>query len=80
MKTQELLHKKMQQKKMTKSVLSELVDADARTISMYINGTVTSGLYLTKILEILEITVEEWNRCANVINNNDGRKNKKISK
>lgn len=69
-----LLHQKMKEKGITKRLLSELVGATERTISKYINGTTVSGPYLTKILEILDISVEEWNQCINVMNDMDRRK------
>lgn len=69
-----LLHQKMQEKGITQRKLSELVGATERTISKYLNGITVSGPYLTKILEILDISVEEWNQCVNVVNDVDGRK------
>lgn len=72
--TNNLLHQKMREKGVTKRRLSELVGASERTISKYINGTTISGPYLTKILEILDISVEEWNQCLNVMNMMDRRK------
>ena len=74
--TSSLLHQKMQDKGISKRWLSELVGASERTISKYINGTTVSGPYLTQILEILDISVEEWNQCLNVMHNTDGRKYK----
>ena len=74
MSTDSLLHQRMKDKGITKRWLSELVGASERTISKYLNGTTVSGPYLTKILEILDISVEEWNQCLNVINDTDGRK------
>jgi len=74
MSTDSLLHQKMQEKRITKKKLSELVGASERTISKYINGTTVSGPYLTKILENLDISVEEWNQCLNVINDTDRRR------
>ena len=74
MSTDNLLHNKMKDKGISKKILSERVGASERTISKYINGTTVSGPYLTQILEILDISVEEWNQCINVINNADRRK------
>lgn len=74
MSTDNLLHGKMREKRMTQKWLSELVGASERTISKYINGKTVSGPYLTKILEILDISVKEWNKCLNVIKDTDGRK------
>ena len=74
MSTNNLLHQKMWTKGITKKDLSEVVGASERTISKYLSGTTVSGPYLTKILEILDISVEEWNQCLNVINDTDGRK------
>lgn len=51
-----------------------MVGASERTISKYINGTTISGPYLTKIMEMLDISVEEWNQCLNVMNDTDRRK------
>ena len=74
MSTDGLLHQKMQDKGISKRWLSELVGASERTISKYLNGTTVSGPYLTQILEILDISVGEWNKCLNVMNNTDRRK------
>ena len=74
MSTDNLLHQKMLDKGISKRYLSERVGASERTISKYINGTTVSGPYLTQILEILDISVEEWNQCNNVMNNTDRRK------
>ena len=73
MSTDNLLHMKMNDKGMSKKVLSEKVGASERTISKYINGTTVSGPYLTQILETLDITVEEWNQCINVTNSKERR-------
>ena len=72
--TNSLLHQRMKDRGITKRRLSETVGASERTISKYINGTTVSGPYLTKIMEILGISVEEWNQCINVINDCDRRK------
>lgn len=37
-----------------------------KTLRQYLNGTTTSGPYLTRILEILDISVAEWNACENI--------------
>ena len=74
MSTDNLLHKKMKDKGVTKRILSEMVGASERTISKYINGTTVSGPYLTQILEMLDISVAEWNKCVNVMNSTDRRK------
>lgn len=72
--TNNLLHQKMKGKGVTQRKLSEMVGASERTISKYFNGTTVSGPYLTKILEILGISVEEWNQCINVMNDLDRRR------
>lgn len=74
MSTGNLLHQRMRDMGISKRWLSETVGASERTISKYINGTTVSGPYLTKIMEILGISVEEWNQCSNVKNDNDRRK------
>lgn len=74
MSTDNLLHRKMREKGITQKWLSELVGASERTISKYLTGRTVSGPYLTKIMEILDISVEEWNQCLNVKNDMDRRK------
>ena len=66
MQTKELLRIRMKEKNYTKTRLQIEVGCSERTLRKYLNGTTTSGRYLTKILEILDITVEEWNACENV--------------
>ena len=73
MSTSYLLHQKMREKGISQRLLSERAGASERTISKYVNGITVSGPYLTKILEILDISVEEWNQCVNVINDMDRR-------
>lgn len=74
MNTKELQKEKMKQKGITRKDICEYTGACDKTIGQYIRGKTTSGPYLTFILEILDITVEEWNQCINVINDKDGRK------
>lgn len=74
MSTNNLLHRKMREKGITKKELSESVGASERTISKYLNGSTVSGPYLTMIMEILEVSVGEWNQCINVKNDTDRRK------
>lgn len=74
MSTDNLLHRKMREKRITQKWLSESIGASERTISKYLNGQTVSGPYLTKIMEKLDISVEEWNQCSNVKNDADRRK------
>lgn len=66
MNTRELLHNKMQKKNFSKYRLLEEVGSSEKTLRQYLNGKTISGPYLTKILEVLEISVEEWNNCDNI--------------
>lgn len=66
MKTQQLLHKKMEEKGYSKTKLQNAVGCCEKTLRHYIKGSTKSGPYLTKILEVLGISVAEWNACENV--------------
>lgn len=66
MKTNELLRKRMKDKGYTKERLQEETGCCEKTLRKYLDGTTTSGRYLIKILEVLDISVEEWNACENV--------------
>ena len=66
MKTNQLLHKKKKEKGYSNIQLQEAVGCCEKTLRQYLNGSTTSGPYLTKLLEVLEISVVEWNNCENV--------------
>ena len=66
MTTRELLHNKMRESGMKKNTLIDRSGCSEKAMRKYLNGSTTSGPYLTKILEELKITVEEWNACSNV--------------
>lgn len=66
MQTKELLRIKVKEKGYSQARLLEELGCSERTLRKYLNGTTTSGRYLTKLLEILDISVEEWNACENV--------------
>ena len=63
----ELLHIKMSEKNYSKVKLQNQVGCCEKTLRQYLNGSTTSGPYLTKILEVLDISVREWNTCENII-------------
>ena len=63
-----LLHKKMKEKDYSKIKLQNTVGCCEKTLRKYLNGATTSGPYLTKILEVLDISVAEWNECENIQN------------
>ncbi len=65
--TNELLHIKMSEKNYSKVKLQNQVGCCEKTLRQYLNGSTTSGPYLTKILEVLDISVREWNTCENII-------------
>ena len=65
--TNELLHIKMSEKNYSKVKLQSQVGCCEKTLRQYLNGSTTSGPYLTKILEVLDISVREWNTCENII-------------
>lgn len=67
MTTKQLLRKRMNEKGYSKIKLQNEVGCCEKTLRKYLNGVTKSGPYLTKILEILEISVEEWNKCDNVV-------------
>ena len=50
MKTQQLLHKKMEEKGYSKTKLQNAVGCCEKTLRHYIKGSTKSGPYLTKIL------------------------------
>lgn len=66
MKTSRLLRERMKQKGYSKTRLQTEVGCCEKTLRQYLNGTTTSGPYLTRILEILDISVAEWNACENI--------------
>lgn len=66
MNTINLLHEKMKEKGYSKRNLISAVGCCEKTLRKYLNGETTSGPYLTKILETLEISVAEWNACDNI--------------
>lgn len=68
MSTTKLLHEKMKEKGCSKIKLQNAVGCCEKTLRQYLNGTTTSGPYLTRILEVLEISVTEWNCCENIQN------------
>lgn len=61
-----LIYDHMSNKNITRSQLLNLVGCSDRTLDGYLNGTTTSGQYLTIILEVLDIPIGEWNKCTNV--------------
>lgn len=65
--TNKLLHIKMSEKNYSKVKLQNQVGCCEKTLRQYLNGSTTSGPYLTKILEVLDISVREWNTCENII-------------
>lgn len=64
--TNELLHHKMKEKGLSKIKMQDKVGCCEKTLRKYINGSTVSGPYLTKILEVLDISVTEWNGCENI--------------
>ncbi len=66
MTTSRLLRERMKQKGYSKTRLQNEVGCCEKTLRQYLNGTTTSGPYLTRILEILDISVAEWNACENI--------------
>ncbi len=66
MTTYELLLRQRERLKKSKMDIQEITGCDERTLRQYLNGTTTSGPYLTLLLEVLEISVEEWNLCENL--------------
>lgn len=66
MTTKQLLHKKMKEKGYSKIKLQNEVGCCEKTLRNYRNGSTVSGPYLTKILEVLDISVMEWNSCENI--------------
>lgn len=66
MTTRQLLHKRMKERGYSKTKLQNKVGCCEKTLRQYLNGSTTSGPYLTKILEVLEISVIEWNSCDNI--------------
>lgn len=66
MKTSRLLRERMKQKGYSKTRLQTEVGCCEKTLRQYLNGTTTSGPYLARILEILDISVAEWNACENI--------------
>lgn len=67
MNTSNLLKLKANEKGYTRIKLEELIDCSEKTLRNYFNGNTVSGPYLTKILEVLDISVAEWNHCENII-------------
>lgn len=67
LKSNELLHIKMKEKNLSKAKLQNQVGCCEKTLRQYLNGATTSGPYLTKILEVLDISVSEWNMCENIV-------------
>lgn len=61
-----LIRKKMESKDLSKMILQNHLGCCEKTLRKYLNGTTTSGPYLTQLLEILEISIEEWNSCENI--------------
>lgn len=66
MTTSRLLHERMKEKGYSKIKLQNEIGCCEKTLRKYLNGTTVSGPYLTKILEVLDISVAEWNACENV--------------
>ena len=66
MTTSRLLRERMKQKGYSKTRLQNEVGCCEKTLRQYLNGTTTSGPYLTRILEILDVSVAEWNSCENI--------------
>ena len=66
MTTSRLLHERMREKGYSKIKLQNEIGYCEKTLRKYLNGTTVSGPYLTKILEVLDISVAEWNACENV--------------
>lgn len=66
MTTKQLLHEKMKEKRYSKIKLQNEVGCCEKTLRNYRNGSTVSGPYLTKILEVLDISVMEWNSCENI--------------
>lgn len=66
MTTPRLLHERIEQKGYSKIKLQNEVGCCEKTLRQYLNGTTTSGPYLTRILEVLDISVAEWNSCENI--------------
>ena len=67
MRTEQLLKERMKEKGLTRFKVIEMVGGCEKTLRNYLNGTTTNGKYLLQILEILNISVEEWNSCTNII-------------
>lgn len=66
MNTKELLNIKMKEKGYSKTKLQNEVGCCEKTLRNYRNGSTASGPYLTRILEVLDIPVAEWNSCENI--------------
>lgn len=66
MTTKELLRTRINEKKYSQEQLSELIGCSDRALKKYLRGITTYGRYLTKIMGVLDISVEEWNSCTNV--------------
>ena len=69
MTTKTLLHDKSKEMGYSKMKLQDEIGCTERTLREYFNGSTTHGKYLTKLLAVLKITVEEWNDCDNVKEN-----------
>lgn len=66
MKSSELLKMRMKIHELSKYKLLDDIGCSEKTLRKYLNGSTTSGPYLTLILERLDISVSEWNECSNV--------------
>ena len=66
MNSRELLKIKRTLKKYTILQVADLVGCSEDSLSKYFSGKIKSGKYLTKIMEILDISLEKWNNCIDV--------------
>ena len=64
--SKELLKQKRMLKEYTISQVAELVGCSEDSLKKYFEGKTVYGKYLTTIMEILDISLEEWNGCINV--------------
>ena len=61
MSTGELLENRREKLGLTYKQIQLSLGCDEKTLRNYFNGTTKGGLYLTLLLELLDISTQEWN-------------------
>lgn len=63
MATYMLLQRQRKLKNYTYAFIADCIQCDAKTLRNYFNRTTKGGKYLTRLLELLDISVKEWNNA-----------------